>query len=129
MRESFTNNLNSSIWSRINGGSVSSLCGNLDSGPALHFHEVNLLSGSNFEQQTSYKLYGILILQACDRYAETLELDLRQVVVIQFHLRSACGKVQNSPNQGILLFQYSLNGGVKWQTGLTISLSQFQDSM
>ena len=50
VRETFNNGWNSSLWSRINGGSVSSLCGNLDSGPALHFHEVNLSGMKNLNK-------------------------------------------------------------------------------
>ena len=40
VRETFNNQWNASVWSRINGGYVSSLCGTLDHGQALHFHEV-----------------------------------------------------------------------------------------
>lgn len=40
IRETFDDRWSTTLWSRINGGQVTSLCGTLDHGQALHFHEV-----------------------------------------------------------------------------------------
>lgn len=40
VRETFDNKWSEEVWSKVNGGSVSSICGTLDSGSSLHFHEV-----------------------------------------------------------------------------------------
>jgi hypothetical protein len=58
--------------------------------------------------------------------AETVELDLRQVDVIQFHLRAGCG--QTTSRKGQILFQYSLNGGLMWTTALTLFLDDFHSA-
>ena len=52
-----------------------------------------------------------------------MELDLRQVDVIQFHLRSCSQPGQTG--KGRVLFQYSLNGGLHWITELVLALDDF----
>jgi len=44
VRETFSNQLNPNVWSQVMGGSVSSLCGILNSGRSLHFYDVSLFS-------------------------------------------------------------------------------------
>lgn len=68
-----------------------------------------------------------IIPQSCDRYAETHDLDLRHIEVVQFHLRAGCGR-GSAAEPSRVLFQYSLNGGVQWSTGLTLALEKFTES-
>lgn len=62
-------------------------------------------------------------MQPSHRYAETVDLDLREVNVVQFHMRSCCGTSQQKQH---VLFQYSSDGGISWSTGLVLVIGDFQ---
>ncbi|XP_038061332.1 reelin-like [Patiria miniata] len=76
-------------WLNINGGMVSSSCGPVASGKALHF------------------------TGACTRQLITTDLDLTHGTHIQFYIRYGCLSLPTQRSHNVLL-QYSTDGGVHW---------------
>ncbi|XP_034983283.2 reelin isoform X2 [Zootoca vivipara] len=87
-------------WLTVNGGKLSTVCGAVASGMALHF------SG------------------ACSRLLVTVDLNLTNAEFIQFYFMYGCLITPNSRNQGVLL-EYSVNGGITWTLLMDIFYDQF----
>ncbi|XP_022095907.1 reelin-like [Acanthaster planci] len=77
------------VWLNVNGGMVSSACGPVASGKALHF------------------------TGACTRQLTTTDLDLSRGSQVQFYLRYGCLSLPTQRSHNVLL-QYSIDGGVHW---------------
>uniref|UniRef100_A0A3B3X817 Reelin n=1 Tax=Poecilia mexicana TaxID=48701 RepID=A0A3B3X817_9TELE len=89
LKDSFSRAPSLSHWHVLTGGKLSSVCGAVASGAALHF------SGS------------------CTRQLVTVDLNLTNAEFIQFYFMYGCMIPPSNRNQGVLL-EYSLNGGINW---------------
>ncbi|XP_033646479.1 reelin-like isoform X1 [Asterias rubens] len=92
MRESFYQQpavFGWTMWRNINGGTVTSTCGPVASGKAMHF------------------------IGACTRQLTTTDFDLSQGLHIQFYLRYGCLNMPTQRKHNVLL-QYSTDGGINW---------------
>uniref|UniRef100_A0A3Q2U7U2 Reelin n=1 Tax=Fundulus heteroclitus TaxID=8078 RepID=A0A3Q2U7U2_FUNHE len=89
LKDSFSRAPSLSHWHVLTGGKLSSVCGAVASGAALHF------SGS------------------CTRQLVTVDLNLTNAEFVQFYFMYGCMIPPSNRNQGVLL-EYSLNGGINW---------------
>ncbi|XP_077982491.1 reelin-like [Glandiceps talaboti] len=88
-------------WTKINGGSISSVCGPLASGKALHF-------------------FG-----ACTRQLISTDIDLSEVEHLQFYFKYGCMSVPSNRNQGVFV-EYSRNGGITWHHLTELFFDQYR---
>ncbi|KAG8439950.1 hypothetical protein GDO86_005931 [Hymenochirus boettgeri] len=87
LKDTFNRAPSSHNWLTVNGGKLSSVCGAVASGMALHF------SGG------------------CSRLLVSVDLNLTNAEFIQFYFMYGCLIIPHSRNQGVLL-EYSVNGGI-----------------
>nr|XP_034983283.1 reelin isoform X2 [Zootoca vivipara] len=100
LKDNFNRAPSNQNWLTVNGGKLSTVCGAVASGMALHF------SG------------------ACSRLLVTVDLNLTNAEFIQFYFMYGCLITPNSRNQGVLL-EYSVNGGITWTLLMDIFYDQF----
>uniref|UniRef100_A0A8B9J9J5 Reelin n=1 Tax=Astyanax mexicanus TaxID=7994 RepID=A0A8B9J9J5_ASTMX len=100
LKDSFSRAPSLSHWHLLTGGKLSSVCGAVASGAALHF------SGS------------------CTRQLVTVDLNLTSAEFIQFYFMYGCMVPPTNRNQGVLL-EYSLNGGISWSLLTEIFYDQY----
>ncbi|XP_033017519.1 reelin isoform X1 [Lacerta agilis] len=100
LKDNFNRAPSNQNWLAVNGGKLSTVCGAVASGMALHF------SG------------------ACSRLLVTVDLNLTNAEFIQFYFMYGCLITPNSRNQGVLL-EYSVNGGITWTLLMDIFYDQF----
>ncbi|XP_076045051.1 reelin-like isoform X2 [Oratosquilla oratoria] len=88
------------MWLKVAGAEIGKQCGILASGSALHFHG------------------------GCSRYLETVDMDLRELLFVQFEIKTGCLHSVEGPsgNHGVLL-QASCDAGVSWITLRTLPLA------
>ncbi|CAL4060999.1 unnamed protein product, partial [Meganyctiphanes norvegica] len=84
-------------WRKVVGGQVTDQCGPITGGKALHFYS------------------------GCNRYLETVDLDLREALFVQFMLRTGCiDTLHNIPEDvggdRSILVQGSCDAGITWIT-------------
>ncbi|XP_064807239.1 reelin-like isoform X2 [Oncorhynchus masou masou] len=89
LKDSFSRAPSLSHWHLVTGGKLSTVCGAVASGAALHF------SGS------------------CSRQLVTVDLNLTNAEFIQFYFMYGCMTPPSNRNQCVLL-EFSLNGGINW---------------
>uniref|UniRef100_H3DF31 Reelin n=1 Tax=Tetraodon nigroviridis TaxID=99883 RepID=H3DF31_TETNG len=89
LKDSFSRAPSLSHWHTLTGAKLSTVCGAVASGAALHF------SGG------------------CSRQLVTVDLNLTNAEFIQFYFMYGCMIPPSNRNQGVLL-EYSLNGGINW---------------
>uniref|UniRef100_A0A4W5LSG4 Reelin n=1 Tax=Hucho hucho TaxID=62062 RepID=A0A4W5LSG4_9TELE len=89
LKDSFSRAPSLSHWHLVTGGKLSTVCGAVASGTALHF------SGS------------------CSRQLVTVDLNLTNAEFIQFYFMYGCMIPPSNRNQCVLL-EFSLNGGINW---------------
>ncbi|XP_071271970.1 reelin-like [Salvelinus alpinus] len=89
LKDSFSRAPSLSHWHLVTGAKLSTVCGAVASGAALHF------SGS------------------CSRQLVTVDLNLTNAEFIQFYFMYGCMTPPSNRNQGVLL-EFSLNGGINW---------------
>ncbi|KAL8220926.1 UNVERIFIED_CONTAM: hypothetical protein K2H54_056520, partial [Gekko kuhli] len=100
LKDNFNRAPSNQNWLTVNGGKLSTVCGAVASGMALHF------SGG------------------CSRLLVTVDLNLTNAEFIQFYFMYGCLISPNSRNQGVLL-EYSVNGGITWTILMEIFYDQF----
>ncbi|XP_023681705.2 reelin isoform X1 [Paramormyrops kingsleyae] len=100
LKDSFSRAPNPSSWLLVTGGKLSSVCGAVASGEALHF------SGS------------------CSRQLVTVDLNLTSAEFIQFYFMYGCMAPPSNRNQAVLL-EFSLNGGISWNLLTEIFYDQY----
>ncbi|MBN3305955.1 RELN protein, partial [Amia calva] len=100
LKDSFSRPPSPQSWVVLTGGRVSSVCGAVASGAALHF------SGG------------------CSRQLVTVDLNLTRADFIQFYFMYGCLIAPSNRNQGVLL-DYSLNGGISWTLLTEIFYDQY----
>ncbi|KAG7255172.1 LOW QUALITY PROTEIN: hypothetical protein CRUP_020168, partial [Coryphaenoides rupestris] len=89
LKDSFSRAPSLSHWLLVTGAKLSTVCGAVASGAALHF------SGS------------------CSRQLVTADLNLTNAEFVQFYFMYGCMIPPSNRNQGVLL-EYSMNGGINW---------------
>ncbi|XP_072551813.1 reelin-like isoform X2 [Salminus brasiliensis] len=100
LKDSFSRAPSLNHWHLLTGGKLSSVCGAVASGAALHF------SGS------------------CTRQLVTVDLNLTSAEFIQFYFMYGCMVPPTNRNQGVLL-EFSLNGGISWSLLTEIFYDQY----
>ncbi|KAM4036706.1 reelin isoform 2-T2 [Anomaloglossus baeobatrachus] len=100
LKDTFNRAPASQNWLTVSGGKLSSVCGAVASGMALHF------SGG------------------CSRLLVTVDLNLTSAEFIQFYFMYGCLITPHSRNQGVLL-EYSVNGGITWNLLMEIFYDQY----
>ncbi|XP_071551543.1 LOW QUALITY PROTEIN: reelin-like [Panulirus ornatus] len=83
------------VWRAVVGGQTTDHCGPIATGQALHF------------------------LGGCSRYLETVDMDLREALFVQFDLRTGCLDPVSGREAGgdhTLLLQVSCHAGISWTT-------------
>ncbi|XP_077327999.1 reelin isoform X2 [Lithobates pipiens] len=100
LKDTFNRAPASQNWLTVNGGKLSSVCGAVASGMALHF------SGG------------------CSRLLVSVDLNLTSAEFIQFYFMYGCLITPHSRNQGVLL-EYSVNGGITWNLLMEIFYDQY----
>ncbi|KAJ8391092.1 hypothetical protein AAFF_G00097130 [Aldrovandia affinis] len=100
LKDSFSRPPSPSSWHLLTGGKLSTVCGAVASGAALHF------SGS------------------CSRQLVTMDLNLTNAEFIQFYFMYGCMIPPSNRNQGVLL-EFSLNGGINWNLLTEIFYDQY----
>ncbi|KAJ7407130.1 hypothetical protein WISP_128431 [Willisornis vidua] len=100
LKDNFNRSPSNQNWLTVNGGKLSTVCGAVASGMALHF------SGG------------------CSRMLVTVDLNLTSAEFIQFYFMYGCLITPNNRNQGVLL-EYSVNGGITWSLLMEIFYDQF----
>ncbi|KAI1888402.1 hypothetical protein AGOR_G00184780 [Albula goreensis] len=100
LKDSFSRPPSPSSWHLLTGGKLSTVCGAVASGAALHF------SGS------------------CSRQLVTGDLNLTNAEFIQFYFMYGCMIPPSNRNQGVLL-EFSLNGGINWNLLTEIFYDQY----
>ncbi|KAK7028233.1 hypothetical protein SK128_005960 [Halocaridina rubra] len=91
----FTGENDPSHWRKLVGAQITSHCGPITSGQALHF------------------------TGACTRYLETVDLDLREALYVQFDLRTGCLDSVSGREAGgdkTILVQTSCDTGISWHS-------------
>ncbi|XP_064117876.1 LOW QUALITY PROTEIN: reelin-like [Macrobrachium nipponense] len=84
-----------SPWQKVVGAQITGQCGVIASGEALHF------------------------TGGCSRYLETVDLDLRETMFIQFDIRTGCLDPVSGRDAGgdhSILIQTSCDAGISWTT-------------
>ncbi|KAJ6666292.1 hypothetical protein lerEdw1_000564 [Lerista edwardsae] len=112
LKDNFNRAPSNQNWLTVNGGKLSTVCGAVASGMALHFSGVGILN-----------LYPLFI-PGCSRLLVTVDLNLTNAEFIQFYFMYGCLISPNSRNQGVLL-EYSVNGGITWTLLMEIFYDQF----
>ncbi|CAJ0961012.1 unnamed protein product, partial [Ranitomeya imitator] len=100
LKDTFNRAPASQNWLTVSGGKLSSVCGAVASGMALHF------SGG------------------CSRLLVTVDLNVTSAEFIQFYFMYGCLITPHSRNQGVLL-EYSVNGGISWGLLMEIFYDQY----
>nr|XP_060484465.1 reelin [Panthera onca] len=100
LKDNFNRAPSTQNWLTVNGGKLSTVCGAVASGMALHF------SGG------------------CSRLLVTVDLNLTNAEFIQFYFMYGCLITPNNRNQGVLL-EYSVNGGITWNLLMEIFYDQY----
>ncbi|KAE8616335.1 hypothetical protein XENTR_v10008776 [Xenopus tropicalis] len=100
LKDTFNRAPSSHNWLTVNGGKLSSVCGAVASGMALHF------SGG------------------CSRLLVSVDLNLTNAEFVQFYFMYGCLIIPHSRNQGVLL-EYSVNGGINWFLLMEIFYDQY----
>ncbi|ELW72090.1 Reelin [Tupaia chinensis] len=100
LKDNFNRAPSAQNWLTVNGGKLSTVCGAVASGMALHF------SGG------------------CSRLLVTVDLNLTNAEFIQFYFMYGCLITPNNRNQGVLL-EYSVNGGITWNLLMEIFYDQY----
>uniref|UniRef100_A0A8C3X6X5 Reelin n=1 Tax=Catagonus wagneri TaxID=51154 RepID=A0A8C3X6X5_9CETA len=100
LKDNFNRAPSNQNWLTVNGGKLSTVCGAVASGMALHF------SGG------------------CSRLLVTVDLNLTNAEFIQFYFMYGCLITPNNRNQGVLL-EYSVNGGITWNLLMEIFYDQY----
>ncbi|XP_061108680.1 reelin [Conger conger] len=100
LKDSFSRPPSPSSWHLLTGGKLSTVCGAVASGAALHF------SGG------------------CTRQLVTVDLNLTNAEFIQFYFMYGCMIPPSNRNQGVLL-EFSLNGGISWNLLTEIFYDQY----
>ncbi|RXG52855.1 Reelin [Armadillidium vulgare] len=103
--DDFTSSTDDKMWKTIVGAKISELCGPIASGPALHF-------------------YG-----SCSRLLETVDIDLREALFVQFDMFTGCLHAvenENASGDNSILVQLSCNAGITWRTLRRIPLQYHQ---
>lgn len=71
IRESFpASGADRTVWKRIQGGSVSAICGTVDSGTGLHFHEVFVLTLFNIIKLRKILFQTVKMTPICHFFIE-----------------------------------------------------------
>ncbi|XP_051890268.1 reelin isoform X1 [Pristis pectinata] len=100
LKDNFNRSPSSNNWLTVNGGKLTTVCGVVASGMALHF------SGG------------------CTRQLVTVDLDLSDAEFIQFYFMYGCLVPPSNRNQGVFL-DYSINGGITWNILMEIFFDQY----
>uniref|UniRef100_A0A4W3ITL7 Reelin n=1 Tax=Callorhinchus milii TaxID=7868 RepID=A0A4W3ITL7_CALMI len=100
LKDNFNKAPSSSNWLTVNGGKLSTVCGSVASGLALHF------SGG------------------CSRQLITVDLNLTNAEFIQFYFMYGCLVLPGNRDQGVFL-DYSVNGGITWNLLMEIFYNQY----
>ncbi|XDV29817.1 hypothetical protein PO909_032854, partial [Leuciscus waleckii] len=100
LKDSFSRAPALNHWHLLTGGKISSVCGAVASGSALHF------SGS------------------CSRQLVTVDLNLTSAEFIQFYFMYGCMIAPSGRNQGVLL-EFSGNAGISWSLLTEIFYDQY----
>ncbi|XP_037396021.1 reelin isoform X2 [Pygocentrus nattereri] len=100
LKDSFSRAPSLNHWHLLTGGKLSSVCGAVASGAALHF------SGG------------------CTRQLITVDLNLTSAEFIQFYFMYGCMAPPTNRNQGVLL-EFSQNGGISWSLLTEIFYDQY----
>uniref|UniRef100_A0A8C9VAA0 Reelin n=1 Tax=Scleropages formosus TaxID=113540 RepID=A0A8C9VAA0_SCLFO len=100
LKDSFSRSPAPSSWVLLTGGKLSTVCGVVASGAALHF------SGS------------------CSRQLVTVDLNLTSAEFVQFYFMYGCVALPSNRNQGVLL-EFSVNGGISWNLLTEIFYDQY----
>ncbi|MEJ1272528.1 solute carrier family 26 member 5 [Cricetulus griseus] len=100
LKDNFNRAPSNQNWLAVNGGKLSTVCGAVASGLALHF------SGG------------------CSRLLVTVDLNLTSAEFIQFYFMYGCLITPSNRNQGVLL-EYSTNGGITWNLLMEIFYDQY----
>uniref|UniRef100_A0A673MWP0 Reelin n=1 Tax=Sinocyclocheilus rhinocerous TaxID=307959 RepID=A0A673MWP0_9TELE len=100
LKDSFSRAPALNHWHLLTGGKISSVCGAVASGSALHF------SGS------------------CSRQLVTVDLNLTSAEFIQFYFMYGCMIAPSNRNQGVLL-EFSVNAGISWNLLTEIFYDQY----
>lgn len=87
--DTFSNGINTTLWSKVVGAKVTQGCEVLASGNTLHF------------------------LEGCSRLLISHDLDLSNATMIQFYFMFGCNAAPVTRNQGVLV-DYSTDGGSTW---------------
>nr|3A7Q_A Chain A, Reelin [Mus musculus] len=100
LKDNFNRAPSNQNWLTVSGGKLSTVCGAVASGLALHF------SGG------------------CSRLLVTVDLNLTNAEFIQFYFMYGCLITPSNRNQGVLL-EYSVNGGITWNLLMEIFYDQY----
>ncbi|XP_048861285.1 reelin-like [Brienomyrus brachyistius] len=100
LKDSFSRAPGPSSWLLVVGGKLSSVCGIVASGAALHFGG------------------------GCSRQLVTVDLNLTSAEFIQFYFMYGCVALPSNRDQDVLL-EFSLNGGISWHLLTEISYDQY----
>uniref|UniRef100_A0A671L3B4 Reelin n=1 Tax=Sinocyclocheilus anshuiensis TaxID=1608454 RepID=A0A671L3B4_9TELE len=100
LKDSFSRAPALNHWHLLTGSKISSVCGAVASGSALHF------SGS------------------CSRQLVTVDLNLTSAEFIQFYFMYGCMIAPSNRNQGVLL-EFSVNAGISWNLLTEIFYDQY----
>ncbi|KAI4895212.1 hypothetical protein NFI96_018500 [Prochilodus magdalenae] len=100
LKDSFSRAPSLSHWHLLTGGKLSTVCGAVASGAALHFNG------------------------GCTRQLVTVDLNLTSAEFIQFYFMYGCMTPPANRNQGVLL-EFSLNGGINWSLLTEIFYDQY----
>ncbi|XP_057204020.1 reelin isoform X1 [Triplophysa rosa] len=101
LKDSFSRAPALNHWHLLTGAKISTVCGAVASGSALHF------SGS------------------CSRQLVTVDLNLTSAEFIQFYFMYGCMIAPSGRNQGVLL-EFSMNAGISWNLLTEIFYDQYR---
>ncbi|XP_058243950.1 reelin isoform X2 [Hemibagrus wyckioides] len=100
VKDSFSRAPSPSYWRLLTGGKLSTVCGSVASGRALHFSGL------------------------CTRQLVTVDLNLTNAEFVQFYFMYGCMAPPTSRNQSVLL-EFSLTGGISWSLLTEINYDQY----
>ncbi|KAK3548865.1 hypothetical protein QTP70_021277 [Hemibagrus guttatus] len=100
VKDSFSRAPSPSYWRLLTGGKLSTVCGAVASGRALHFSGL------------------------CTRQLVTVDLNLTNAEFVQFYFMYGCMAPPTSRNQSVLL-EFSLMGGISWNLLTEINYDQY----
>ncbi|MCI4379303.1 hypothetical protein PGIGA_G00226440 [Pangasianodon gigas] len=100
VKDSFSRAPSLNHWRLLTGGKLSTVCGAVASGTALHFSGL------------------------CTRQLVTVDMNLTNAEFVQFYFMYGCMAPPTSRNQGVFL-EFSLNGGIGWSLLTEIIYDQY----